>query len=131
MKKLIVYILVCFVLLSGCNAAKDILENKADALEETIEQKFNEAANALQNANPITGNYTPVAPSTLISPEEAQQIALDHAKLSADEVLGIHTVVQIDNGRQEYEVTFRSGHLEYEYEIDAVTGTVLSVEIDD
>ena len=131
MKKQIIFILVGMMLLSGCGTAEDAIESKVDTLEETLEQKVNEAANALRSPELEGENYTPVDPSSLISPEEAQQIALDHAKLSAEDVTDIHTVTEIDNGRQEYEVTFRSGHLEYEYEIDAATGKILSVDTDD
>lgn len=131
MKKLFILILVAVILLSGCGAMEDAIENKVESLEETLEQKVNEAANALRNPNATTESYTPVAPASLLTPEDAQQIALEHAKLSAEDVIGIHTVIEIDNGRQEYEVSFRSGHLEYEYEIDAATGEILSVDTDD
>jgi len=131
MNKMIASILVSAMLLSGCGAMEDAIENKVDALEETLEQKVNDAANALLDPNAAGEKHTPVDPASLLSPEDAQRIALEHAELMAEDVVGLHTVLQIDDGRQEYEVTFRSGHLEYEYEIDAASGTILSVEIDD
>ena len=35
-----------------------------------------------------------------------------------------------DDGRLEYEVEFKSGSKEYEYTIDAASGTILDYEID-
>ena len=132
MKRIFILILAVLVLLAfaGCGRAEEALEQKIDSIEETVEQKINDAANALippQNA----GNYVPVDPSQLITPEQAQTIALEHAGVTADEVTGLHAVMDIDNGRQEYDVEFRVGHLEYEYEIDAATGQIISTDIDD
>lgn len=114
---------------AGCGRVEDAIENKMDSIEETLEQKVNDAANALVPPD-AAGSFTPVDPSQLISPEEAQAIALEHAGVKAEDAVGLHTVLQIDDGRQEYDVEFRVGHLEYEYEIDAVTGQILSTDID-
>ncbi len=121
MKRLWIFILAVLVLaaFAGCQKAEDAMENKIDALEETIEQKLEEAA-----------TFVPVAPDQLITPQEAQTIALEHAGITAEEATGLHTVMEIDNGRQEYEVEFRVGHLDYDYEIDAVTGQIISFDKD-
>lgn len=129
MKKIMVLILATVMLLGIAGCAK--AEEKIDALEEKVEQQVNNAANALLNTDPASGGFTPVDPSQLLTPDKAQEIALAHAGVAAEDVVGLHTIMQIDNGRQEYEVTFRVGHLEYEYEIDAATGTILSTETDD
>lgn len=122
-------ILVFLLAFAGCDRVEDAIENKVDSIEETLEQKVNDAANALTPTD-AAGAFTPVDPSQLISPEEAQAIALEHAGVTAEEAVGLHTVLQIDDGRQEYEVEFRVGHLEYDYEIDAATGTILSADMD-
>lgn len=131
MKRFLMIVLAIFLLgvFSGCDRAEDVIENKIDTIEENLEQKVNDAANALVPSD-AAGNFTPVDPSQLISLEEAQNIALEHAGVRAEDAVGIHTVLQIDDGRQEYEVDFRVGHLEYEYEIDAATGEILSTDID-
>lgn len=132
MKRFLCLFLAVLVLsvFAGCDRVEDTIENKVDSIEETLEQKVNDAANALIPSD-TAGNFTPVDPSQLISPEQAQNIALEHAGVTSDEAVGLHTVLQIDDGRQEYDVTFRVGHLEYEYEIDAATGKILSTDIDD
>lgn len=67
--------------------------------------------------------------SETISAEEAQDIALDQAGRSRDEVVFSKTKLERDDGRLQYEVEFFvRGESEYEFEIDAVTGEVLSFE---
>ena len=131
MKRLFALLLCSAVLFAfaGCGAMKDTLENKIDTIEETLEQKVNDAVNSLSPSE-TAGTFTPVDPAQLISPEDAQRIALEHAGVAETDAVGIHTVLDIDNGRQEYDVEFRVGHLEYEYEIDALTGTILSTDMD-
>ena len=129
--RVIALILTLFIL-AGCAGKKDLAESPA-ATEATGDRKVNDSANALLNPYPNAPvkEHTPVSTDQLISMEEAQTIALNHAGVTAEEVTGLHTSMDIDNGRQEYEVEFRVGHLEYEYEIDAATGTILSFDKDD
>ena len=76
-------------------------------------------------------NYTkPSSSNTVISADEARQIALKHAGVSASNVRYDKTELDYDDGVQKYEIEFRVGQMEYEYEINAVTGTVLKAERD-
>ncbi len=65
-----------------------------------------------------------------ISSEKAQQIALENAGLSTDSVTFIRTHLDYDDGRAEYEVEFYHGNMEYDYDIDAVNGTILAYDHD-
>ena len=60
-----------------------------------------------------------------ISKEEAMDIALKDAGFTADQVKGLHAEFDYDDGRPEYEVEFRQGGYEYDYEIHAETGAIL------
>ena len=62
---------------------------------------------------------------------EAEAIALKHAGFTAQQVKGLRSELDIDSGIAHYEVEFRVGQWEYEYEIHAETGAVLSFEKDD
>lgn len=68
-----------------------------------------------------------------IGVEKARKIALEHAGLKADEVTNMSVDLDRHERIPEYEVEFFCGDMEYEYDIDAVTGKVLdfSSEIDD
>ncbi len=70
------------------------------------------------------------AGGNLITEEEAKQTALAHAKVTEKDVTGLRIRLEYDNGRQEYEVDFYANGLEYDYDIDAVTGQVLSYDAD-
>lgn len=59
-----------------------------------------------------------------ISKEEAKNIALTHAGLSAGDVTRLRTEFDYDDGRAEYEVDFHHGGYEYDYEIDAESGAI-------
>ena len=76
---------------------------------------------------------TKPAKTKKLSADEAKAIALKHAGLTADQVKGLRAEYDRDDGMPEYEVEFRVGNWEYDYEIHAETGKILSwdKEIDD
>ena len=65
-----------------------------------------------------------------IGKAEAKEIALSHAGLTASQVTFVQVELEYDDGKWEYEVEFYKGNTEYDYEIDAVTGKILSVDYD-
>ena len=65
-----------------------------------------------------------------ISVDEAKSIALNYAKFTADQVVYTKSELDYDDGRAEYEIEFYAGGKEYSFTIDAVSGTVLEMEID-
>lgn len=77
--------------------------------------------NSSGNAN-TSGSY--------IGEEKAKSIALNHADVSAGSASRLRCELDRDDGRWEYSVEFVSGTTEYEYEIDAVTGNILSRDVD-
>ena len=76
---------------------------------------------------------TKPAETKKIDPSKAKSIALAHAGLTEAQVKGLRAEYDRDDGRPEYDVEFRVGNMEYEYEIHAETGKILSwdKEIDD
>lgn len=66
------------------------------------------------------------SPSETPSGEEAaKNAALAHAGVSAADVTAVRCKLDWEDGRQVYDVEFWAGGTEYDYEIDAATGTVL------
>jgi Predicted membrane protein len=63
-----------------------------------------------------------------VTPEAAKAAALAHANLQEDAVEFLLIQLDFDNGRLEYEVEFYSGNIEYDYDIDAQTGEILSFD---
>lgn len=69
-----------------------------------------------------TGNY--------ISLEKAMQIALNHAGVNESQVYVTKQKLDYEHGAVVYEIEFIHGNIEYEYEIDAVTGAIRKWERD-
>lgn len=63
-----------------------------------------------------------------ISEARAKEIALAHAGVSANEISKYKTDLDTDDGLTVYEVEFKSGGYEYEYEIHAATGEILKCD---
>ena len=69
--------------------------------------------------------------STAITEDQAREIALADAGLTAEEVTFLKTQLDRDDGRLVYDVEFYTAdYTEYDYEIDAADGTVLSSDFD-
>ena len=66
-----------------------------------------------------------------LTAKEAEMTALDHAGFTADQVQYLRTEYELDDGVPQYEVQFHQGRWEYDYEIDARTGEILSYDRDD
>lgn len=71
------------------------------------------------------------AAAPALTAEEAKAIALEHALLTADQVTHLRAEYEIDRGIPHYDVEFDQGRFEYDYEIHAETGEILSFEKDD
>ena len=73
---------------------------------------------------------TSTSSSGYIGVERAKKIALQHAGLSSSGVNFDKAEFDHDDGRAEYEIEFHHNFREYEYTIDAASGTILEAERD-
>jgi uncharacterized membrane protein YkoI len=82
------------------------------------------------SANNAAGDVASAAntENAAISPEEALQAAYDHAGVKADEATNVRSELDRDNGTLHYDIEFRVGQWEYDYEINAATGAVTKSE---
>ncbi|MCD7947146.1 MAG: PepSY domain-containing protein [Oscillospiraceae bacterium] len=86
----------------------------------------------IQTATTGTTTGTTTTTGTLITADEAKEIALNHAGVAASNVTKIKAELDRDDGMTIYDVEFKaSTGLKYEYEINAATGSIVSFEIDD
>ena len=84
-----------------------------------------------RDREPAPKTSTEPTPAQELTREEAQAIALDHAGYTADQVTGLRTHRDKDDRTPTYEIEFRVGRTEYEYEIHAETGRILDFDRDD
>ena len=65
-----------------------------------------------------------------ISADKAKKIALGDAKLAEKDVTFVKVELEFEDNRLVYDVEFYSGNIEYDYEIDAVSGAIVSADKD-
>ncbi len=117
-------------------ADDSIWENIADSIEEVDEDAVdnkkpnnkpnNEKPNSNNNNN--AENNKPATSENVISAEKAKEIALNHAGVKADKAVFETVRLDKEDGVYEYDVDFKVGNIEYDYEINAVTGKVLEAD---
>ena len=95
-----------------------IWENIADAIEDIDE----DAGISMKN--------TADAGNKQIGIEAAKQIALADAKVALKDVTFIKAELDNEDGRAVYEIEFYSGNVEYDYDIDALSGEIISNDFD-
>lgn len=76
-----------------------------------------------------TDGSVPASAGTSLTEEEAKAAAFRHAGVSASSVSGLKVQKDRDDGQELYEIEFRVGNTEYEYEI-RTDGTILKAERD-
>lgn len=141
MKKQLTAVLLIFALLltmSGCSvahavqkldAAEDRVEDKLDAAEDKLEDSLRKTVTHAPKEEPPAPTETQPAPEKLTQ-EQALKIALDHLGFTADQVTRLRTEYEIDDGIPQYDIEFHQGDWEYEFEIHAENGKILSYDKD-
>lgn len=135
MLALILAILLLMAVLSGCtavrtlDAAEDRIEHSLDTAEDRIEDTIEQSVSRNVTPAPQPTTYATPTPDQ-ITQAEAMEIALAHAGITADQAQYLYTEYEIDDRIPQYDVQFYMGNMEYEYEIHAETGEILSFEQD-
>ena len=110
------YYLVSFT--SGANQ----YQSQVDALSGVVIQT---------ETQPLSQSAATAASGATITAEDAKAKALAHAGLTADAVTFVTAQLDRDDGRLVYDVEFYTAdYKEYDYEIDAATGAVVSYDYD-
>ena len=128
-----------------------IWENIADAIEDIDEdarEKEIATSAAVENstAAATTPQPAPTQPAATVAPattaaqsnntvgdigiEKANEIAMSHAGLSSGSVSFVKAKIDTEDGVKVYDIEFYSGNVEYDYEINAATGAIMSFDQD-
>ena len=102
-----------------------IWENISDAIED-IDEDVNENATVTKENESVYSAGT----KKQISVDEAKQIALAHANLAQKDVTFVKTKLDNEDNRIVYKIEFVISNIEYDYEIDAVSGEIISSDSD-
>ena len=119
----LVLLVLVIALAAGCSSLYQA-EQAVDQIEEQMEQKADQVEEQLENAAkpPVSPAVTQNAAALTL--EQAQEIALNHAGVSAANADFIRVELDYDDGIKVYEIEFDAGDFEYEYEINAKSGKI-------
>lgn len=115
MKRILILALL-LPMLTGC-ATLERLDSVKSSAEKLMEDSLESGA-----MSPVDGS--------LLTKQEAERIALEHAGLNLGQVSRVKTRYDFEDGRHVYEVEFRQGSREHELKLDAVTGQVLEWDVE-
>lgn len=102
--------------------------------EETTEAGKTTQSTTASKSNKVTNSTKATTATTkpntedLISRGDAQRIALDHAGVTERQATPTKVELDIEDGKYVYEIDFLAGNMEYEYDINAKTGAIISAD---
>ena len=124
MKRIMIFCLLISVLvLSGCGTRTVTV--KGDRTNEERSKSSNTDSNV--NNTTIDNNSGNVE---TISEQDAIQIAIDDSQVNLEVVNNLGYYEDFEDGNEVYEIEFDADGKEYSYEIDAISGEILSKDID-
>ncbi len=107
------------------------------ATTDTTAQKTDASAatNAQQTTEQTPANAAPAQNNSYIGEEAAKTTALNDAGVSAADCTELKAELDLDDGVPHYDVDFKAGGVEHDYDIDATSGAIIShtseVDVDD
>lgn len=136
MRKIIILLSIALIAAASAGCADAMadakpasnIESLSTAVSVKSEQAQSDAAQKVQKAESAATNAG--AADTIISQDEAVNIALSHAGVASSETSMLHVKLDYDDGIQVYEIEFYVGNTEYDYEIKAADGTICSYDME-
>lgn len=107
---------------------KDLLAAVSASNETTKPSGQKPASASNETAKPSGQKPAPSGTVQDIGYAKAKSIALNHAGLRENQAYDMDIELDDEDGKLIYEVEFKSGNMEYDYEIDAASGAILKYE---
>lgn len=138
-KQWIALFLITAVMLNvtGCSAWNVI--RRLEAVEDRLEARLDHAEDQLEHGIPRAVSPAPApakAPASTdgtglsLTEEQAREIALEYLGLTEDQVSWFRADYEIDDRIAQYDIELHQGDWEYELEIHAENGQILSFDKD-
>ncbi len=105
-----------------------IYNNKPYISVESAEQILGKSITWDEKTNTLKINRSITTPASGVTQEKANQIALNDAGFTSSEVVNLKSKHSKNDNRNIYEVEFYVGNYKYEYDIDDVSGEIISCE---
>ena len=132
MKKILILALTLIfsLLFTACGRAMNDITSDAESIGDSV---ISGAENAADRVTDDTESAVKKDEKSMnlmagITANDAKDAALSHAGLEESQVSDIDVDLDRDNGKLIYEVDFNSGNTEYDYDINAETGEVISAD---
>ena len=109
---------------------KDLLAAVSASNETTKPSGQKPASASNETTKPSDQKPAPSGTVQDIGYAKAKSIALNHAGVSENQAYDMDIELDDEDGKLVYEIEFKSGNMEYDYEIDARTGAVLKHEVE-
>ncbi|MBQ6885347.1 MAG: PepSY domain-containing protein [Clostridia bacterium] len=128
MKKFISFALcLVFILsLTACGRTMNDVTSDAESIGDSVVSGTESVIESTKNAMDDTNSSMNLMAG--ITANDARDAALKHAGLDESQVSDVDVDLDRDNGKLIYEVDFNSGNTEYDYDIDAESGAVISAD---
>jgi len=128
MKKFIsIALCLVFVLsLTACGRTMNDVTSDAESIGDSVVSGTESVIESTKNAMDDTNSSMNLMAG--ITANDARDAALKHAGLDESQVSDVDVDLDRDNGKLIYEVDFNSGNTEYDYDIDAESGAVISAD---
>ena len=120
-KQLLALLLVFGITLTSAGCAANTLQTPAALKPNAV--SADSAANTPVQTQPAASGTVP-----MLTREQAEQIALDYLGFAPDQVSRLRSEFEIDDGLAQYDIQFFQGDWEYEFEISAEDGRLLSYD---
>ena len=122
----LIFCLIFVLSLTACGGAIDDMTSDAESMGSSIVSDTESAVDDATSA--IKGDDKKMNLMAGITAKDAKEAALRHAGLQESQVSDVDVDLDRDNGKLIYEVDFNSGNTEYDYDINAETGEVISAD---
>ena len=127
-KKLLVFMVITTLLImAGCSSTPAEDQTTDDQQATATEEVQEDTAADTTQAEPAAATQADAAAEG-ISEQEAKEIALNHAGFKESDVEFTKVNKEMDDGVWQYEIEFVAGEMEYDYDINAETGDVMSFD---
>lgn len=118
MKKVFVGVLIMVISISFISCNNQAKNQDVNQQVSSVNQKVNNNSQNMQKNNN----------QNKITIEQAKEIALKHANLSENQVSFVKSSQEFDDGIEKYDIEFYFDNKEYDYEINANTGDIISYD---
>lgn len=115
---------------SGSQNGTDQESGNSSSSRKKTGQESGNSSDSQNGAGQAAGRGSQSGTASAVTEDEARKTALSDADVTEEQITGIRVKKDHDDGRQVYDVEFYSDNKEYDYEIDASTGEILSSDFE-